>query len=31
MEYNMTNIFLESHAQNVMDKFFADPSLKNQN
>ena len=31
IEYNMRNIFLKNHAQNVMEKLVPDPSLKNQN
>ena len=32
IEYNMSNIFLmKSHTQNVLDKLFPDPYLKNQN
>ena len=29
-EYNMRNIFFENHSQNVMEKLFPDPFLKNQ-
>ena len=29
--YNIRNIFLENHKQNVLEKLFADPYLKNQN
>ena len=29
-ECNMRNIFLENHSQNVMEKLFQDPFLKNQ-
>ena len=28
-EYNMRNIFLENHSQNVVEKLFPDPFLKN--
>ena len=28
IEYNLQNIFLENHAQNVMQKLFPDPFLK---
>ena len=31
IEYNMRNIFLKIHAQNVVEKLFTDPFLKNQN
>ena len=31
IEYNMKNIVLENHAQNVMDKLFLDSILKNRN
>ena len=31
IEYNMRNIFLKIHAQNMMEKLFPDPFLKNQN
>ena len=32
MEYNMRNIFLlKNHTQNVLEKVFPDPYLKNQN
>ena len=32
IEYNMTTIFLKKHhAQNVVEKLFPDPFLKNQN
>ena len=31
IEYNLQNIFLENHAQNVMQKLFPDPFLKNKN
>ena len=30
IEYNMRNIFLKNHAQNVVEKLFPDPFLKNQ-
>ena len=30
-QYNMRNIFLENHSQNVVEKLFPDPYLKNQN
>ena len=29
-EHNMRNIFFENHSQNVMEKLFPDPFLKNQ-
>ena len=31
IEYNMRNIFLKNHTQNMMEKPFTDPFLKNQN
>ena len=31
IEYNMRNIFLINNAQNVLDKLFQDPVLRNQN
>ena len=31
IEYNMRNIFLESHTKNVMNKLLPGPNLKNQN
>ena len=31
IEYNMRNIFVEKHAQNVLEKLFPDPYPKNQN
>ena len=31
IEYNMTNMFLENHTQNMVEKLFTDPFLKNQN
>ena len=31
IEYYMRNIFLENHTQNVMEKLFTEPFLKNQN
>ena len=31
IEYNMKNIFLKNHTQNVKQKLFPDPFLKNQN
>ena len=31
IEYNMKNIFLEKSYQNVIEKPFPDPFLKNQN
>ena len=31
MEYNMRNIFLKNHTQNVVHKLVPDPFLKNQN
>ena len=31
MKYNMRKIFLENHTQNVVEKLFPDPFLKNQN
>ena len=31
IEYNMRNIFLKIHAQNVVEKLFTGPFLKNQN
>ena len=30
-EYNMGNIFVEKSKQNVVEKLFPDPFLKNQN
>ena len=30
-EYNMRNILLKNHTQNVVEKLFPDPFLKNQN
>ena len=29
--YNMKNIFLENHTQNVVEKLVPDPYLSNQN
>ena len=29
IEYNMRNIFLENHTQNVVEKLVPDPFLKN--
>ena len=31
IEHNMTNIFLKNHTQNVVEKLFPGPFLKNQN
>ena len=31
IEYNIRNIFVENHSQNVLEKLFPDPYLKNQN
>ena len=31
VEYNMRNIFIKNHTQNVLEKLFTDPYLKNQN
>ena len=31
IEYNMRNIFVENHTQNLLEKPFPDPYLKNQN
>ena len=31
IEYDMTYIFLKSHAQNVVEKLFPNPFLKNKN
>ena len=31
IEYNMKNILLKNHTQNVVEKLFPDPFLKNQN
>ena len=31
IEYNMSKIFLKNHTQNVLEKLFPDPYLKNQN
>ena len=31
IEYNMRNIFLKNHTQNVVEKPFPEPFLKNQN
>ena len=31
IEYDMRTIFLENHSQNVVEKLFPDPFLKNQN
>ena len=31
IEYNMRNIFIEKHTQNVVEKLFRDPFLKNHN
>ena len=31
IEYNMRNISFENHTQNVLEKLFPDPYLKNQN
>ena len=30
IEYNMINILLKNHTQNVTEKLFPDPFLKNQ-
>ena len=30
-EYNMRNIFLKNHTQNVVEKLFPDSFLKSQN
>ena len=30
IEYNMRNIFLRNHTQNMAEKLFPDPFLKNQ-
>ena len=30
-DYNMRNIFFKTHTQNVVEVFFLDPILKNQN
>ena len=30
-EYNMRNIFMKNHTQNVVEKLFSDSFLKNQN
>ena len=29
IEYNMRNIFLQNHTQNVVEKLFPNPFLKN--
>ena len=31
IEYNMRNVFVESHTQNTTKKLFPEPFLKNQN
>ena len=31
IEYNMKNIFLENQTQNVVERLFPDPFLRNQN
>ena len=31
VEYNMRNIFVENHTQNVLEKLFPDPYLNYQN
>ena len=31
IQYNVRNIFLKNHAQNVVEKLFPDPFLKIQN
>ena len=31
IEYNMQNAIVEYHTQNVVEKLFPDPYLKNQN
>ena len=31
IEYNMRNIFVKNHTQNMLEKLFPDPYLKNQN
>ena len=31
VEYNMRNIFVENHTQNVLEKLFPDPYVKYQN
>ena len=31
IEYNMRKIFLKNYTQNVVEKLFPDPFLKNQN
>ena len=31
IDYNMRNIFLKNHTQNVVEKPFPEPFLKNQN
>ena len=31
IEYNMRNVFVKNHTQNVLEKLFPDPYLKNQN
>ena len=31
IEYNMRNIFVEKHTQNLLEKLFPDPYLKYQN
>ena len=31
IEYNMRNIFLGNHIQNVVEKLVPDPFIKNQN
>ena len=31
IEYNMRNIFLENHTQNVTEKLVPDPFLENEN
>ena len=30
VEYNMRNIFLKNHTQNMVEKLFPDPFLRNQ-
>ena len=31
IEYNMRNILMKNHTENVAEKLFPDPFLKNQN
>ena len=31
IEYNIRNIFLENHKQNMLEELFSDPCLINQN